>query len=448
MVLNRFKILVFVQVLLIALLGLLIVLSFRAQFMKMTSAGLIMLWFGQIIYLSYYINRIHRDVRKFMEALRSQDTTRFFNDQNKSPYFKELYTSFNEITQNFRLIRIEKEVENQFFREALQRSASGMMTVDKVNNINLINNAALNILGLKGLNRLSALQAVHPGLAELIQTGDVSDHQVKIQVDRKIVKLALKVSEIHLEGQPVRIYSLLDITREMDLNELEAWQKLIRVLNHEIINSVAPLHLLSNSLYDLFHDGQKPKPTHEIDSETIDQTVLGLKTMIKRISGLSDFISSYKSFTETSEPVCSTIRISEMLNHIASFLADGLEHAGIKLSLELSPQDLVMEADEKLIEQCLINLIQNAIFALEGIKNPVIRCKAFVQEDRIFIEVSDNGRGIPEEILDNIFTPFFSTRKNGSGIGLSLARQVMLMHKGTIQVRSEPGDHTAFSMIF
>jgi nitrogen fixation/metabolism regulation signal transduction histidine kinase len=448
MVLNRFNILVFVQILFIALVGMLIAVSIRAEFLKMTTAGLILLWVGQILFLNFYMNRIHRDVRKFMEGLRSQDTTQYFNDQKAGRYFGKLYVSFNEITRNFRLVRIEKEVENQFFREALKHSASGLMAVAGNGNISLINDAALQILGMEKLNSLSELLELHPEFAEMVASEDLIDQQVKISVDKKIVQLTVKVNQMHLDGKPVRIYSMLDITREMDRNEVEAWQKLIRVLNHEITNSVHPLHLLSSSLYDLFHDGKKQVSPEEIDAEIIDRSVLGLRTMIKRSGGLSDFINSYKSFTDVGEPDCSTIQVAEMLKHVESLMIEELDQAGVKLNLELTPSDLQILADEKLIEQTLINLMKNSMFALEGVKNPVIHCRAFEEGQGVSIELSDNGRGIRGEIIDHIFTPFFTTRKDGSGIGLSLARQVMQMHNGSIRVNSKEGELTSFTLTF
>jgi len=448
MVLNRFNILVFVQILLIALVGMLIAVSIRAEFLKMTTAGLTLLWVGQIIYLNVYLNRIHRDVRKFMEGLRHQDTTQYFNAEKAGPYFDKLYASFNEITRDFRLVRIEREVENQFFREALSRSASGLMAVAEDGEIPLVNDAALQILGLDKLNNLAGLREHFPALAELISARDLTDHQLKIAVNRKMVQLALKATEIRLEEKPVRIYSMLDITREMDRNEVESWQKLIRVLSHEITNSVVPLHLLSTSLFDLFHREEKPLKPGEIDQEIIDRTVLGLKTMIKRSGGLSEFLSTYKSFTEVGEADRSTFQVGDMLHHIASLMADELDQAGVKLTVEVNPAGLQLMADEKLAEQTLINLIKNSLFALEKAKDPVILCRAYEQAQRVCIEVSDNGRGIPEETMDHIFTPFFTTRKDGSGIGLSLARQVLQMHNGSIRVSSIEGEYTTFTLVF
>lgn len=448
MVLNRTSIVVFIQIILIALVGMLITISFRREYMLMTTAGLVLLWVGQILFLNFYTNRIHRDVRRFMDALRSQDTSQLFNDRKREGYFGKLYASFNEITKNFRLVRIEKEVENQFFRETIKQSASGIMAVSENDQVSLINAAALRIFGVDSLKNLSELRKIHPDFAEIVSSGDLRDQHVKILVNRKMIQLAVKTTEMNLDGTQVRIYSLLDISREMAHSEVEAWQKLIRVLNHEITNSVIPLHILSTSLFDLFHDRKRQKSAQEIDDEMIDRVVLGLKTIIKRSGGLTEFVNTYKSFTNLGEPVISTVAVSEMLHQITSLLEEEIRHSGVKISINVTPPELRLLADEKLIEQTLINLLKNSLSALEKRESPLIKLNAFQVGEQISIEVSDNGKGISEEILDHIFTPFFTTRKDGSGIGLSLARQVMQMHKGTINVTSVEGDYCTFTLSF
>ena len=448
MVLNRFNIIVFIQIILIALVGMLITISFGREFMRMTTAGLVLLWAGQILFLNFYMNRIHRDVRKFMDALRSQDTIQLFNDRKKEGYFGKLYASFNEITRNFRLVRIEKEVENHFFRETIKQSASGILAIRSDEQIILINGAALKIFGVDSLKTLTELRKIHPDFADILASADILDHQVKILVKRKMHQLAMKATEMNLDGTVVRIYSVLDISREMARNEVEAWQKLIRVLNHEITNSVVPLHILSTSLFDLFQDGERQLSASEIDDELIDRAILGLRTIIKRSGGLTDFLNTYKSFTDIGDPDYSSIRVADMFKHLVSLLEDELTASGIQLLQDIDPPELKFMADEKLIEQTIINLIKNSIFALEGRKNPEIRLKAIQFSDQVSIEVTDNGKGIAEEIKDSIFTPFFTTRKEGSGIGLSLARQVMQMHNGAIHVDSQEGAYTTFTLSF
>jgi len=448
MVLNRFNLLVFIQLILIAFVGILIVIALQKDFMIMTTAGLVLLWTGLIAYLNFYINRIHRDVRKFMEALGSQDTSQFFNDQKAGPYFKKLYNSFNEISRNFRLVRVEKEVENQFYREIMKQSPSGIIAFAEDKSVKLVNAAALEIIGMEKLGQLTELRDLHGELAELIDTGDIGGFQIKLLVNKKMVQVAVKAAEMNLDGEAVRIITLVDISREITRSEIEAWQKLIRVLHHEITNSVVPLHILSTSLFDLFYWDGKQKSPGDMDDETIDRVVLGLKTLVKRSGGLKDFITNYKSFTSIEEPVYTTISMEELFSRILTLMEDDLSRSGVTVQTMVSAQGLHLMADEKLVEQTLINLLKNSLSALEARAYPKVRLSARQSGEHLQIEVHDNGKGIPEENIENIFTPFFTTRKGGSGIGLSLARQVMLMHNGSIQVSSVEGEQSTFTLTF
>lgn len=448
MVFNKFSLIVFIQIILIALVALLLVISIQQEFMQMTTAGLVLLWLGQIIFLNIYLNRIHRDVRRFMEALHRQDTSQYFSKKKAGKYFQELYSSFNEISRDFRLVRIEKEVENQFFRELIAKSASGIIALTEQEQVKLINGAALRILGLEQLKHLSELGQVHPELAETLAVGDIGGHQVKLLVNRRMIQVAIHTTEMYLEGKAVRIYSLLDISSEMTRSEIEAWQKLIRVLHHEITNSVVPLHILATSLLDLFSPGRKQIPAREIDDGMIDRAVRGLKTIVRRSGGLNDFITTYNSFTNVGAPSCSSISVRVMLDHILSLMEEELTRHKVAVHVNISPSELLLVADEKLLEQTLINLIKNSIYALEMSKAPAIDINAYQSGTKTVLEVFDNGKGIPEEHMEAIFTPFFTTRKGGSGIGLSLARQVMWMHNGSIHVRSTEGEFSAFSLVF
>jgi len=448
MTLNRFNILIFIQILLIALVGILFAFALTKEFMQMTTAGLLLLWVGQILYLNFYMNRIHRDVNKFMIALRNQDTSSYFNTLKKVSYFRGLYTSFNEITKNFRLVRIEKEMENQFFQEMIKQSASGIMAVSEGEKVRLINRAALHLLGVERLSTIPELLHIHPGFSELMPNAHKEPTYVKLIVDGNLVQVIVKSAVVKLQDETVKIYSLLDITREMARNEVEAWQKLIRVLNHEITNSLSPIHILSTSVFDLFHTGEKLKSLEEIDEEVLQRTILGLKTIIKRTGGLSDFLNTYKSFTKTGEPNFSKVEIYGMLKHIQLLMSDEIDLASVDVRLDITPETLEILADEKLLVQTLINLLKNALQAVEGSDKPVIEVKAGQLNDKIFIEVCDNGKGISVEMLDQVFTPFFTTRKNGSGIGLSLARQVMQMHNGSIGINSVEGESTTITLLF
>ena len=449
MVLNRFNIYVFIQVLLIAGVGLLFSFAIQKDFMRMTSAGLLIIWVGQIMYLIYYMNRIHRDVGRFMDALRNQDTSQHFTWAKGGTYFQRLYASFEEISRSFRFIRIEKEVENQFFREVIHQSALGIMAVNEDSAIRLINRAALDLLNVEKLSNLEKLGEIYPDFREIIKGAkEINHHQVKIIVDGKLVHLAVKTTDILMQGDRVNIYFISDISREMAWKEVETWQKLIRVLNHEIANSVSPIHVLSTSLYEQFHHGKNRKNPGEIDGELVDKTIQGLKAIIKRSGGLSDFINTFRNFTNTGQPDYGTVRIRELLKQVKTIMSAEISRSGAEVSVEVIPAGLEILADEKLIEQALINLLKNALQATREVTKPMIRFRAFQAGKQVCMEISDNGKGIPGDMLDLVFTPFYTTRKDGSGIGLSLARQVMQMHHGSISVSSEEGRQTTFSLSF
>ena len=449
MALNRFNIVVFIQILLIAGVSLLLALTIQKDFLQMTSAGLMIIWIGQILFLAHYMNRIHRDVDRFMEGLKNQDTTQHFNWSKGGKYFRSLYNSFEEINRNFRLVRIEKETENQFFKEIIYQSAWGILASGNDGEIRLINDAALQLLGLKQLKSLEELSSVHPGFREFF-AGDIGINgcNVKILASDKLMQLAVKSTDVRMFGDQVSIFFLSDITREMAWNEVEAWQKLIRVLNHEITNSVSPIHILATSLYELFHQGKSKKSPVEIDEAMIERTILGLDTIVKRSKGLSNFIKTFRNFTHTGNPEYTTVQIHDLLQRVKILISEEFAGSGAAFSLEVTPRDAVILADEKLVEQALINLIRNALQATMDVKQPVIKLRGFREGNQICLEVIDNGKGIPEDIIDHIFTPFFTTRKNGSGIGLSMVRQVMQMHKGSISVSSEEGKQTSFTMVF
>jgi two-component system nitrogen regulation sensor histidine kinase NtrY len=449
MAFNRFNILVIIQILLIAGMSMLFALTVQKDFMQMTSAGLMIIWIGQILFLAHYMSRIHRDVDRFMEGLKNQDTTQHFNLSKGGKYFRSLYNSFEEISRNFRLVRIEKETENQFFREVICQSAWGIMASGEDGKTRLINDAALQLLGLKQLRNLEDLSSAHPGFLEILggDTG-MTGFNVKILADDKLKQLAVKSTAVKMFGDQVRIFFLSDISREMAWNEVEAWQKLIRVLNHEITNSVSPIHILSTSLYELFHRGKTKKSPGEIDEALIERTILGLDTIVKRSNGLSKFIKDFRNFTHTGNPEYNTVQVQDLLHRVKILMSEEFAGSQASFSVEVTPRDMVILADEKLVEQSLINLVRNALQATVEERQPVINLRGFREGDQVCLAVTDNGKGIPEEIIDHVFTPFFTTRKEGSGIGLSMVRQVMPMHKGSISVSSEEGKQTSFTMTF
>jgi len=449
MVFNRFNISILIQILLIAITSLAFIWTIHREYMLITSTTLGLVWIGQILYLFFYINRIHRDLQRFIEAFKNQDTSLFFNISSSNKYYKGLYYNFNEIIKNFRLVRIEKEIEHHFFKATLEHVGSGLLAYDDQGDIRLINKAALNLLNLEWLNNISNLDTSYPDLSVTLKTIRADgQHFLKLQVGNEPKHISVRVSEIKLGDDRIRLLALQDISREIDKSEVEAWQKLIRVLTHEIMNTVSPINLLSGSLINIFEENGKKKPLAVIDDQSIENVLLGLHTILKRSSGLAKFIETYLNLTKIPEPSIAIFKVSHMLNLIRTLLKEDLRKAGIEFAISITPPNLTLAADEKLVEQVLINLIKNSVEALENVEKSSISVNAFKNEGSVCITVEDNGKGIPSEVLENIFVPFFTTKKNGSGIGLSISRQIMQLHNGTIKLKSEPGKGTVFSLEF
>lgn len=449
MVFNRFNISILIQILLIAITNLAFIWTLQREYMLITSSTLGFIWIGQILYLFYYINRIHRDLQHFIEAFKNQDTSLVFNINRNNKYYKGLYNNFNEVIKNFRLVRIEKEIEHHFFKETVEHVGSGLLVYDDQGDIRLVNKAALKLLNLDRLNHIINLNVSYPGLSDTLKTIRADDQYfLKLPIGNELKHISVKVSEIKLGDDRIKLLALQDISREIDKSEVEAWQKLIRVLTHEIMNTVSPINLLSESLINIFEENGKKKPLAVIDDQSIENALLGLHTILKRSSGLAKFIETYRNLTKIPEPSFAAFKVSHILNPIRTLLFEDLRKADIELSISITPPDLTLIADEKLIEQVLINLIKNSMEALENVEKSSISLNAFKNKGSVCITVTDNGKGITSEILENIFVPFFTTKKNGSGIGLSISRQIMQMHNGTIKLKSELGKGTVSSLEF
>jgi signal transduction histidine kinase len=236
----------------------------------------------------------------------------------------------------------------------------------------------------------------------------------------------------------------------LEEQEMEAWQKLIRVLTHEIMNSITPIASLSSTINELLKDiDTSDNEPQEIDDETVIDIQNSLKTIHKRSVGLIHFVESYRNLTRIPKPKFNIIPVKEVFDNVYLLMEKDVNQLGIECVMDISPSSLELTADEDMIEQVLINLVKNAIHSLTDTKNPRIEIKAFLdRRGRIAVQVIDNGPGILPEVIDKIFVPFFTTKPDGSGIGLSLSKQILRMHGGTLTAKSEPNKETIFTMRF
>jgi nitrogen fixation/metabolism regulation signal transduction histidine kinase len=450
MVFKRYRFIIIIQVLSIAATTLAFFWTTQQEYMLITSSSLVLLWILQILYLFWYLQKINRDIIKFITALRYDDVSISFNkDKNVDPYFKNLYKELNNIISEISTVRSDKESEHQYFQNTVKHINTGIIAFDEKGKVEICNNSALTLLNLSNLNNIIDTEKTQIGLSKTFKNIKPGTTKLlKLIIKNDIIQLSIKAADFKIKERHIKLISLQNIKTEIDQSEVDAWQKLIRVLTHEIMNSVSPIKLLSGSLIEMFEENNKIKTIHEIDNKTIENSVLGLKTIRKRSDGLSNFVETYKSLTQIPKAKFSEFKVCKLFEHISTLLKSDLEQKSIQFEYNCNPVDLVLYADEKLVEQVLINLIKNASEALLNCNNPKINLKAELVNNLVQLKVSDNGPGISTEVLDNIFIPFFTTKEKGSGIGLSLSRQIMLLHGGNISVKSTPNTETEFTLRF
>ena len=446
---DRFRLAVTIQAIGIALTPLIFTWSITKEYTLVTSVSLVFIWIFQVSFLIYYVRKTNRELAGFLQSLEHKDYTRKYSEERGEKTFKEVYKAFNQISKAVRQAKIEKESEHHYFLYTIQHVGIGLISFNEKGQVEIYNEAASLLFNRRNVRKIQDLDTIKKGMSDFfLNLKHNQTDLIKLQVKNESIQLSVKTVEFKIEGRKIKLISLQNIRSEIEQGEVDAWQKLIKVLNHEIINSLSPINLLSSTLINYFEQNGKPKPVSTIDNDTIHNSIAGLKAIEKRSKGLKRFIKSYGSLTMVPKPNYSTFRIQELFQNISTLLKDELLKKKIVITFRVRPENLFLTADEKLIEQVLINLIQNSVKALEKTSKPKINLSATIQDNHHKIEIADNGDGITEEILENIFVPFFSTRKSGTGIGLSISRQIMKLHKGTIAARSEPGVETVFTLIF
>lgn len=446
---SRYTIWILVQVVMIALTSAAFVWTLSREYVLVTSSTLCILWIIEIMALIWYLHKNNRQVARFLQSFRFEDGMLRFQRNKKAGAFPGLYREFDTIIRHFSEVKTEREKEFIFYDQVIQHAATGLAATDNDGKILLHNSAFLDLFRIKQARDIFSLDRIKEGISnQLIHMKPGRQEMVRIHYPDEIRQLAVKMAEMKSQEQRIRIYSFQDIRTAIEQGEIDAWQKLIRVLNHEIMNSVSPINLLTSSLIGLWEKDGQPKKPEDMDDTAILKSLEGLEVIRKRSKGLTHFVESYRSATRIPEPKFAEFQVVKLFGQIHTLMREEIECQRIRLEHEVIPENMTLFADEKLIEQVMINLIKNSIHALNETEEPVIRLSALKENDTIRIYIRDNGRGIAEDIIDQVFTPFFTTREGGSGIGLSLSRQIMRMHKGSIGIQSEEGRGTVVILRF
>lgn len=448
MVFSRFiwSILAFVAAIVLTAIGLGIYLQ-KPEF-PVTNSLFVLALILETVALLWYLTRIRRDLLKLINALVNEDPTMQFSRVRRDPYFNAIHAGFNALISDFRLVRLDREAEQRFFEETVNHVQFGLVAFNEKGEVTLVNQAFLDLFGLSGIMHLDALKEVSTELPDFFKQFSPGKEKLKkITLPDGQHHLIFLASGFVLKGEKISLISVRDISREMDRNELEAWQKLLRVMRHEILNSISPIQLIAGNLSKRLQPEGEMVPLEQLTAEEALDIKTGLDTIHRRASGLSVFLDAYANMYRTPEFTPLPTEIAPLLKRVAQLFKEDAEKQETSIAVVCPNSELELSMDAKMVEQVLINLVKNAMEAVKGQSSRAIILSARTERNEVILAVKDTGSGIPHDQMESIFVPFFSTRESGTGIGLSFSQHIMRMHGGQIRVSSIPGKGSEFQLI-
>lgn len=405
-----------------------------------------------IIYQVFEFYRFHKktqeEVSQFVESIHYRDFSRNFDVKHAPADLQPLRKGFNEINSTFKIISKEKETQYQYLQKILELVDTGILSYkQETGEVVWMNETLKNMLHLPYLKTIHSLGKRDEHLyKELVDLKPGENKIGTAHLERESFKVLLSATAFQTDGEKFKLIAFQNVNEALDETESKAWQKLLSVMTHEIMNSIAPISSLADTLKNRL---QESLHTLNNNGGSVDDLELGIETIKRRSEGLLKFAQTYRNLNKITQPNLKKVYVRDLFENLNTLMQPTLDQKLIDLDIVLKDTDLMLEADVNLVEQVLINLIVNGVEAVKDQEEARITLSAYVAANRkTVIKVSDNGVGMPEEVVDKIFIPFFTTKKNGSGIGLSLCKQIMMLHRGNIQVQSAEGKGTSFLLHF
>ncbi|WP_422003559.1 sensor histidine kinase [Roseivirga pacifica] len=429
--------------------ALLLVLGFSTIYvLTQTHFWLVSIWLTLafilvLIALIRYIEKSHRELRYFLLSIQQGDFS------NSYPHKKEdeLNFAFHTINDVLKNLRNEKASNLIYLQTVVEHISVAIICFDESQKIVLANRASKELFQKDLLTSMNSLLNINEQISEeILQLNSGEKTLLKLQLNNRLVNLSIQATEFKLQEKAFKLVSFQDIKAELEANELDSWQKLIRVLTHEIKNSVIPISTLSDVILQMIKDEEGNPDVSRLDEEGLADLIGGIETIESRSKGLANFVKTYDQLTKLPKPAFEEVMVERLVDRLLQLFKADFQQQNIQIEKHLYFSGTIL-IDPNLIDQVLINLLKNAIEAVSNQNEKRLNIMASKTETSVFITIADNGPGIPAEILDNIFVPFYTTKEKGTGIGLSLSRQIMRLHNGQITVQSN-AQGTSFSLHF
>lgn len=440
--LKNFKVNIIVRVILLVLLTGGLVASIQA---RMDILAIVLLGSLSLLVASFirYVNQTNRDLANFFTSVQYDDFTANTNSSLKGASFEDLYAGFNLVNRKFRDIRAEKEANHQFLQTIVKNIEVGLLCINEEGEVIVMNDALQSILHKSYLIHFDGLKKVDEKLWETVsklQNGERA--LLKISIQNDLLQLSIHAVEMRMQSSDYRLITFQNIQNELEAQELQSWQKLIRILTHEIMNSVTPISSLSSTIHTWLNDQEQVSP------EQLDQIRRSSAVIEKRSQGLLRFTETYRKLTRLPPPQFQSVDTQQLIETVVTLMQTTIDRKQIQLEQIYRNPVLKFNGDPNLLEQVLINILKNAIDAVAKVEDPKINIITFfTAKGKVCIKIIDNGPGVPPDKMEQIFIPFFTTKAEGSGIGLSLSRQIMRMHKGSIELKPNEGEGTVVTLL-
>lgn len=401
----------------------------------------------QLVDFYNFHRKAQMEVEQFVESIHYRDFSRHFDVKEAPMEVQSLRQGFNEINTTFKTMSRERETQYQYLQKILELVNTGILSYEhKSGDISWMNESFKNMLGIPYLKTIHSLERRDAGLyQEVLNLRPGESKVVSIVREGSTFKALMAVTAFQTDGKIYKLIAFQNVNEALDETEAKAWKKLLSVMTHEIMNSVAPIASLAETLS---HRLQASAALLEGQPGALEDLQIGVGTIRRRSEGLLKFAETYRSLNKITTLNLTKVYARDLFENLHVLMEPTFEQKNIEMEIILKDPDLSLEADTSLIEQVLINLVVNAVEAVKDSPEPRITLSGTIYNGRPLIKVADNGTGMSPEVMDNIFIPFFSTKKTGSGIGLSLCKQIMLLHKGNIQVQSIEGEGSAFLLHF
>lgn len=402
----------------------------------------------QLIDFYKFHKKAHDELAQFVESVHYRDFSRYFDVKHAPPDLQPLREGFNEINTTFKVISKERETQYQYLQKILELVNTGILSYgEETGEVIWMNESLKKMLQVPYLKTVHSLERRDKDLYQSITALRPGEAKIAtVHIENNAFKVLLAVTTFQTDGKKFKLIAFQNVNEALDETESKAWQKLLSVMTHEIMNSVAPISSLADTLVKRLQ--------HTIvqagdEGSSLEDLELGIDTIRRRSEGLLRFAETYRNLNKITELKLKRVYLRELFGNLHQLMGPTLSQKKIELDLILKEPDLQLELDTNLIEQVLINLVVNAVEAVKEVPRPKIGLSAATNaNNKVVIRIADNGTGMAKDLLDKIFVPFFTTRKNGSGIGLSLCKQIMLLHHGNIKVQSVEGSGTEFLLLF